>query len=99
MRLGPCCDYELSIMEFTKNGIRAEDGKEHIFDIFAICTEYDAVTGGSRTMSTKGKDGRDLDEKWEEGVATNLGMVVNGYPNFFVHNTSIDLEPSQRGKC
>ena len=35
-------------------------------------------------MGIKGKDGIDLDDKWKDGVATNLGMIVNGYPNFFM---------------
>lgn len=32
-------------------------------------------------MGIKGKDGIDLDEKWQDGVATNLGMIVNGFPS------------------
>jgi cation diffusion facilitator CzcD-associated flavoprotein CzcO len=27
--------------------------------------------------------GKDLDEKWTEGVSTHLGMMVNGFPNMF----------------
>ena len=50
----------------------------------AVCTGYDAVTGGLRTMGIKGKDGLDLDEKWKDGVVTNVGMIVNGYPNMFM---------------
>lgn len=35
-------------------------------------------------MGIKGKDGRDLDEKWQDGVLTNVGMITNGYPNLFM---------------
>lgn len=35
-------------------------------------------------MGIKGHGGIDLDQKWEHGVATNLGMTVNGYPNFMM---------------
>jgi len=72
------------ITEFTETGIRTENGTLREFDIIAVCTGYDAVTGGLRQMGIKGKDGIDLDQKWEEGVATNVGMIVNGYPNMFM---------------
>lgn len=85
-----CCDKDhvditnSPIVKFTKNGIVTEDGKEREFDIVAICTGYDAVTGGLRTMGIKGRGGIDLDEKWKDGIITNLGMTVNGFPNFFM---------------
>ncbi|KAK4621443.1 Baeyer-Villiger monooxygenase [Fulvia fulva] len=72
------------IVSFTKTGIVTEDGKERQFDLVAVCTGYDAVTGGLRTMGIKGRNGIDLDEKWKDGVVTNLGMLVNGFPNMFM---------------
>ena len=71
------------IIEFTETGIKTEDGKTHDFDIIAICTGYDAVTGGLRTMGIKGRGGVELDDNWNEGVTTHLGMMVNGYPNMY----------------
>lgn len=71
------------IAEFTETGIKTEDGQVHEFDVIALCTGYDAVTGGLRTMGIKGRGGIDLDEKWEEGVVTHLGMMANGYPNMY----------------
>ena len=44
------------IFGFTENGIVSEEG-EKPFDIVAICTGYDAVTGGLRTMGIKGRRG------------------------------------------
>jgi len=86
------------IREFTETGIVTEDGKHRDFDVIAICTGYDAVTGGLRTMGIKGRDGMDLDEKWKDGVITQLGMFVNGFPNFLMvygpqgkHNTSFPV--------
>lgn len=55
-----CCDQpnvEITnspISEFTETGIVTKDG-ETPFDIVAICTGYDAVTGGLRTMGITGK--------------------------------------------
>lgn len=28
--------------------------------------------------------GKDLNEKWTDGVSTHLGMMVNGYPNMYM---------------
>lgn len=69
------------ITEITETGIVTADGKTREFDIIAMCTGYDAVTGGLRTMGIKGRNGIDLDEKWKDGVVTHLGMMMNGYPN------------------
>lgn len=51
------------IEEFTEKGIVTKDG-EREFDVVAICTGYDAVTGGLRTMNVQGRGGIDLDTKW-----------------------------------
>lgn len=64
-----CCDrpnVEITnspIVEFTEKGIVCEDA-EREFDIVAICTGYDAVTGGLRTMGITGK-----------GMSTNLVVM------------------------
>lgn len=34
-------------------------------------------------MGIKGRGGFDLDENWQDGVSTHLGMMVNGYPNMY----------------
>ena len=71
------------IVEFTETGVRTEDGTTD-FDVVAVCTGYDAVTGGLRQMGIYGSNGKDLDEYWQDGIATNLGMIVNEYPNMFM---------------
>lgn len=72
------------IVEFTSTGIITADGTHTEVDIVAVCTGYDAITGGLRSLGIKGRNGLDLDDKWEKGVVTNLGMMVNGFPNFFM---------------
>lgn len=72
------------IAELTEKGIVTADGRVREFDIVAVCTGYDAVTGGLRTMGITGRNGTDLNEKWKDGVRTHLGMLVNGYPNMFI---------------
>lgn len=71
------------IKSFTETGIQTEE-KHTEFDIVAICTGYDAVTGGLRRMGIKSRDGVDLDDEWKDGVGTNVRMIVNGYPNLFM---------------
>lgn len=71
------------ITEIRSNGILAGDEFRE-FDVIVVCTGYDAVTGGLRTMGIKGKNGVDLNEKWEEGVATHLGMMSSGFPNMYM---------------
>lgn len=51
------------ITHFTETGIAKEEKFED-FDIVAICTGYDAVTGGLMTMNIKGDDGVFLHDKW-----------------------------------
>ena len=71
------------IVSFTETGIQTEE-KHTEFDIIAVCTGYDAVTGGLRSMGIKSRNGIDLDHYWQDGVATNLGMIVHDYPNMFM---------------
>lgn len=51
------------IRRFTETGITTDEKTED-FDIVAICTGYDAVTGGLMTMNIQGVDGVGLHEKW-----------------------------------
>lgn len=72
------------IEEITEIGIRTQDGQVREFDVIALCTGYDAVTGGLRTMGIKGRDNLDLGDKWKDGVVTHLGMMANGFPNMYM---------------
>lgn len=58
-----CCDREnveitnSPLLKFTEGGIVSKDG-ERPFDVVVICTGYDAVTGGLRTMGVTGRGAR-----------------------------------------
>lgn len=71
------------VVEVKENGILTEDGKFREFDIIALATGYDSVTGGMMNMGLKDTNGRDLKEKWKNGAYTYLGMTCAGFPNFF----------------
>jgi len=71
------------VVEVTETGIKTEDGKFREFDIIALATGYDSVTGGMMNMGLKDSNGRELSEKWKDGTYTYLGMTCAGFPNFF----------------
>ena len=61
------------------------DGREHELDVLIFATGFDAMTGTLTHIDIRGRGGVTLREKWEkEGLRTNLGISVNGFPNFFM---------------
>jgi cation diffusion facilitator CzcD-associated flavoprotein CzcO len=74
---------ETPIEEITAHGVRTEDGKEHEFDALVFATGFDAMTGPYNKMDIRGRDGRQLRDKWAEGPRTYLGIMSTGYPNLF----------------
>jgi len=74
---------ETPIEEFTETGIKTSDGKFREFDVVALATGFDSVTGGMKNMGLKDVDGVDLAEKWKSGTWSYLGMTCNGFPNMF----------------
>ncbi|KAF2791468.1 FAD/NAD(P)-binding domain-containing protein [Melanomma pulvis-pyrius CBS 109.77] len=71
------------IVEVTETGIKTEDGKVREFDVIALATGFDSVTGGMKNMGLKDIDGIQLSEKWKTGTWSYLGMTCAGYPNMF----------------
>ncbi|KAJ4482535.1 cyclohexanone monooxygenase [Lentinula aciculospora] len=76
--LGQC-----PLAEVTSKGILTVDGIEHKFDVLIFATGFDSVTGGITQIDIRGLEGRSIKDKWNEGVATNLGMTTAGFPNMF----------------
>lgn len=74
---------ETPITEFTETGIVTSDGKLREFDIIALATGFDSVTGGMKNMGLKDTEGKDLAERWKNGTWTYLGMTCNGFPVSF----------------
>ena len=50
-------------------------------DVLVLATGFDANTGGLTAIDICGTDGRSLAERWSDGVDTNLGLTVAGFPN------------------
>jgi|TARA_R110002003_G_scaffold44_11_gene3330 cation diffusion facilitator CzcD-associated flavoprotein CzcO len=68
------------IKEITEKGIVTSDGKLHEFDVIALATGFDSVTGGMKNMGLKDVDGVELAKRWSQGTFSYLGMSLNGFP-------------------
>lgn len=75
---------ENPITQFTQSGIQTSDGQEHPFDIIILATGFDSITGGITQIDITGTDPNlSIQQKWKEGIYTNLGMTTHGFPNLF----------------
>ncbi|UNI24506.1 hypothetical protein JDV02_010246 [Purpureocillium takamizusanense] len=75
-----------AIKEFTETGIRLEDGTHHEFDVIALATGFDIVTGVMTQLGLESIHGTALRDEWRQspgGALTYLGLTVPGYPNMF----------------
>ncbi len=71
------------ILEVTPTGVRTANG-EHELDVLALATGFDANTGGLTQIDIAATDGRTLNEVWADGVHTNLGLAIAGFPNMLM---------------
>ena len=74
---------ETPISEATATGLRTTS-THYDLDIIVFATGYDAMTGSLLKIDVRGRDGRQLKEKWASGPLTYLGLQVAGFPNMFV---------------
>lgn len=71
------------IVEITPKGIRTENN-EYELDIIIFAIGFDGVTGGLTHIDVRGKGGVSMKEKWGPGARTNLGIMVDDFPNMFI---------------
>lgn len=71
---------ETPILRFTEKGIVTAEG-EMEFDVVALATGFDAVTGGLTSVDFRSTDGQNFKQKWAKGVRTHLGVATEGFPN------------------
>lgn len=74
------------IERITEQGIVA-NGKEYDLDLIIWSTGYEIQLAGSPAgrarINAVGRNGRTLDQKWGDGIATLYGIQSNGFPNLF----------------
>lgn len=73
---------ESPIERITPDGIQTGDSIRE-FDMVIFATGFDAMTGTLLQMDIQGTNGLTLEEKWENGPQTYLGLSVHGFPNMF----------------
>ncbi len=71
------------IEKITKSGLRT-GGRDHELDAIVFATGFDAMTGALARIDIRGRGGRTLRSKWEDGPRAYLGLGVAGFPNLFV---------------
>jgi len=70
------------IDRITPSGIMTAQGCFE-FDALIYATGFDAMTGALRNIDVIGREGRVLNNHWEAGPRTYLGLQVHGFPNLF----------------
>ncbi|MFI5607011.1 flavin-containing monooxygenase [Amycolatopsis sp. NPDC051903] len=71
------------IDEITPRGI-VVGGRPYELDVLIFATGFDAMTGTLTRIDIVGRGGEVLREHWADGLKTNLGVSVHGFPNFFM---------------
>lgn len=72
------------ITAITPNGVRVGD-TEYALDVLIFATGFDAMTGTLTNIDITGRDGITLRDRWaRDGLKSNLGISVHGFPNFFM---------------
>jgi len=71
------------ITAVTEKGVLVGD-TEYELDVLICATGFDAMTGTLTGPDIVGRDGVVLRDHWENGIRTNLGISVSGFPNFFM---------------
>jgi cation diffusion facilitator CzcD-associated flavoprotein CzcO len=71
------------VKEITETGLRTET-TDYEFDIIIFAMGFDAMTGSLTHMDVRGLDGVSIAEKWAPGARTNMGLTIDGFPNFFM---------------
>jgi cyclohexanone monooxygenase len=73
---------ETPVERITPDGIRTTESS-HEFDMIVFATGFDAMTGTLLQIDIRGTNGLTLEEKWEDGPQTYLGLSAHGFPNMF----------------
>ena len=69
----------------TETGLLA-GGREFALDTIIWATGFDAMTGSLLRINPRGRGGLTLQQKWQDGPRTYLGLCTAGFPNLFMIN-------------
>lgn len=71
------------IVEITEDGIKTVLEGQTDAEIIVFATGFDALTGGILNIEIKNDNNESLQDKWKNGVWTNVGMTTADFPNMF----------------
>jgi cation diffusion facilitator CzcD-associated flavoprotein CzcO len=71
------------VKELTPTGVLDENGDRHDLDVVVLATGFDAANYLA-SLKITGPAGRELHEVWAGEPRAFLGMMVPGFPNFFI---------------
>ncbi len=74
---------ETPIEAITPTGVRTT-AEDIALDTLVFATGFDAMTGTLMRIDIRGRNGISLQESWEAGPRTYLGLGVPGFPNLFI---------------
>ena len=82
------------IATFTATGIRTESGVEHDFDVIALATGFDAVTGSLAQLNIRNDTDETISDHWKDRLQTSHGIALSGFPNmFFLYGPQVSRCP------
>lgn len=71
------------IERITQAGIETADShREH--DAIVLATGFDAITGAFTSIDIRGRNGTNLESKWDGNPRSYLGLGVDEFPNMFL---------------
>jgi cation diffusion facilitator CzcD-associated flavoprotein CzcO len=71
------------IERLTACGVNTRS-REIELDVLIMATGYDGLTGAMLAIDIKGRGGRRLSDKWQDGARSYLGLAMEGFPNLFM---------------
>jgi cyclohexanone monooxygenase len=71
------------IQEITGVGVKTSDA-EYKLDTLIFATGFDAMTGAILNIDIRTSSGLSMEEKWNAGPLTYLGLMTAGFPNLFM---------------
>jgi cation diffusion facilitator CzcD-associated flavoprotein CzcO len=73
---------ETPMVRVTEEGIETTAGFQPL-DVIVWATGFDFGTGAMLRMGIRGRGGHPLEQHWEDGPTTYLGIQTHGFPNLF----------------
>jgi cyclohexanone monooxygenase len=71
------------IREITPAGLSTADA-DYELDAIVFATGFDAMTGAMQEIDIHTDAGMSIQQKWEHGPRTYLGIMIAGFPNLFM---------------